>query len=73
MAEVSAFPKAGDVKPCSECGQMTAVYTACPQQPLRVPSSGGVPGGYLHLRVDLLALRPRGSRSADSCARLRSG
>jgi hypothetical protein len=25
-----ATPKPGDVKPCSECGQMTAVYTRVP-------------------------------------------
>ena len=26
MAQERAVPKAGDVKPCSECGQMTARY-----------------------------------------------
>jgi hypothetical protein len=44
MAQVSAFPKAGDVKPCSECGQMTAVYERVSNSLFVSPAQAAYPG-----------------------------
>jgi hypothetical protein len=44
MAQVQATPKAGDVKPCSECGQMTAVYSRIPNSLFASAAESAYPG-----------------------------
>jgi hypothetical protein len=44
MADVYEAPKPGDVKRCSECGQMTAVYTRVPNSLFVSPAEAAYPG-----------------------------
>lgn len=44
MAEVHEVPKAGDVKACSVCGQMTAVYRRVPNSLFVSPAQAAYPG-----------------------------
>jgi hypothetical protein len=44
MPEVSAVPKPGDVRACSECGQMTAVYKRVDNSLFVLPAQSAYPG-----------------------------
>lgn len=44
MAQDRAVPKAGDVKPCSECGQMTARFEKVPNSLFVSPAEAAYPG-----------------------------
>ena len=44
MAQVDATPKTGDVRPCSECGQMTAVYSRVANSIFASPAESAYPG-----------------------------
>jgi hypothetical protein len=44
MANANTTPKAGDVKACSECGQMTAVFEKVPNSLFVSPAEAAYPG-----------------------------
>jgi Zn ribbon nucleic-acid-binding protein len=44
MAQVHEVPKAGDVKACSECGHMTAVFERVPNSLFVSPAQAAYPG-----------------------------
>ena len=44
MAQEHAVPKAGDVKSCSECGHMTAVFEKVPNSLFVSPAEAAYPG-----------------------------
>jgi hypothetical protein len=44
MAQTIATPKPGDVKPCSECGRDTAVYTRVANSLFASPAEAAHPG-----------------------------
>jgi hypothetical protein len=44
MAQANAVPKPGDVKACSECGQMTAVYKRVDNSLFVLPAQAAYPG-----------------------------
>jgi hypothetical protein len=44
MAHVHPTPTAGAIKQCSECGQMTAVYSRVPNSLFASPAQAAYPG-----------------------------
>jgi Zn ribbon nucleic-acid-binding protein len=44
MSQVHTDPRAGDVRECSECGQMSAVYTRVPNSLFVSPAEAAYPG-----------------------------
>ena len=44
MEHTDAAPKAGDVRPCSECGQVTAVYGRVANSLFASPAESAYPG-----------------------------